>query len=254
MGRNRQRKVPANDRNRSSGGVAPSRIAAVDALRGLAIVAMIVYHFAFDLRYFNVTRSDFENDLFWLTARAAIVASFLALAGISLVLADRAAVPTARFARRVAVIAACALAASVGSYFLFPRTYITFGILHCIAVSLVLARPLVRRPGLALGLGAAVIVAGLTLALPAFDTRALSWIGFTTVKPPTEDYVSLFPWLGVMLAGIAAGHALLRASFAPVAFLQNAPAALRWLGRHSLLAYMIHQPILIGVLWILLRR
>ena len=102
------------------------RVPSIDALRGLAIVAMIVYHFAFDLRFFGVTRADFENDPFWLAARATIVASFLSLAGISAVLADRAGVDGLRFARRIGVIALCALLASVASYFVFPQTFIYF--------------------------------------------------------------------------------------------------------------------------------
>ena len=67
----------------------------------------------------------------------------------------------------IGVIAACALAASVGSYIVFPRTFIYFGILHCIAVASVLAWPLVRRPRIALAVGIAVIVAGLALSHPA---------------------------------------------------------------------------------------
>ncbi len=89
---------------------------------------------------------------------------------------------------------------------------------------------------------------------PAFDTRALAWIGFTTHKPVTQDYVPLFPWLGVALVGVAAGDALVRRSFAPLASLARAPRALVWLGRHSLAVYMVHQPILIGALALALRR
>jgi uncharacterized membrane protein len=233
---------------------AANRIGGIDSLRGLAIVAMIAYHFTFDLRYFGAVRADFENDPFWLGARVAIVSSFLLLVGVSLVLAREFNVPTARFARRVALIALCALAATLGSYVVFPERFIYFGILHCIAVASVLARPLAGRPQLALALGAAAITAGLVLSHPFFDTRAASWIGFNTVKPPTEDFVPLFPWFGVVLLGIALGHGLVRRDFAPVALLAQAPKALRWLGRHSLVVYMLHQPVLLGLLWLVLRR
>ena len=226
------------------------RIAAVDALRGIAIVAMIAYHFVFDLRFFGLVRADFENGPFWLSARAAIVSSFLLLVGVSLALARHAGVSTPRFARRVGVIALCALAASLASYVVFPQRFIYFGILHCIAVASVLARPLAGRPALALGLGLVAIVAGLAWSHPFFDSRATSWLGFNTVKPPTEDFVPLFPWLGVVLAGIAAGHALLRRDFAPIARLAKAPPPLTWLGRHSLAVYMVHQPLLLGTLWL----
>ena len=229
------------------------RVPSIDALRGLAIVAMIVYHFAFDLRFFGVTRADFENDPFWLAARATIVASFLSLAGISAVLADRAGVDGLRFARRIGVIALCALLASVASYFVFPQTFIYFGILHCIALSLVIARPLVRRPASCVVLGVAIIVAGLVFSHPAFDARSTSWIGFTTRKPATQDFVPLFPWLGVVLLGVGAGHLMASNGFRVLAFLQRSPAALRAMGRHSLAIYMVHQPILMASLWLALQ-
>ena len=232
----------------------PARLAAVDALRGIAIVAMVAYHLSFDLRLFGLARLDFEGDPFWLGARAAIVSTFLGLVGMSLVLARRAGVTAAQRWKRTATIAACALAVSVASWLAFPTSYIWFGILHCIAVASVVAWPFTRSPRLALACGAAVIVAGLVVTHPAFDSRALAWIGFTTHKPATQDYVPLFPWLGATLVGIAAGDALLRRSFTPLAFLARAPRALAWLGRHSLAVYMVHQPLLIGVLSLALRR
>lgn len=233
---------------------APSRIGGVDALRGLAVVAMVAYHFAFDLAWFRVTAQNFYRDPFWLHSRTAILSSFLLLAGVSLVLAQRTPLGRERHWVHVGRIAACALAVTAGSYVMFPRSFIWFGVLHAIAMSLVLIRPLAQRPWIALGLGIAVVLAGNLFASPAFDSRALGWIGFMTGRPVTEDYVPLFPWTGVMLIGIAAGHALARHDFAPVAPLARAPAFVRWLGRHSLLVYMVHQPLLLGALWIAVGR
>ncbi len=231
----------------------PRRIG-IDTLRGAAICLMIVYHFAFDLRYFHALDADFEHAAFWLGFRALIVASFMTLVGVSLVLADIAGTSPAKFWRRIGLIVACALAASIGSYLVFPRTYIYFGILHCIAVASVLAWPLVRRPRTAFVVGLAIVVAGLTLSYPAFDQRWLSWLGFTTLKPATEDYVPLAPWTGVVLIGVAMGHVLVNTGFRALAPLAAAPAWLRWLGRHSLVVYMVHQPILLGLLGLVLWR
>jgi uncharacterized membrane protein len=230
------------------------RIPEIDALRGIALCLMIVYHFCFDLRFYHVIAADFENDPFWLGFRALIVSLFMTLVGVSLVLADRAGATTVHFWRRVGVIGACALAVSVGSWIVFPRSYIYFGILHSIAVASVLAWPLARRPRAAFLVGCVVIAAGLALAHPAFDARALSWIGFTTHKPVAEDYVPLAPWAGAVFVGIALAHALQRGSFRALAPLSAAPAPLGWLGRHSLVVYMVHQPILLGALWLVLGR
>ncbi|MET0731516.1 MAG: heparan-alpha-glucosaminide N-acetyltransferase [Casimicrobiaceae bacterium] len=232
---------------------ASARVPAIDVLRAFALFAMIGYHFAFDLRYFGVIRTDFEHDPYCLVVRGAILSSFLLLAGVSLVLADRAGVPPARFWRHVTEVAGCALLVSAGSYALFPKTFIWFGVLHAITISLIVARPFARQPALAAAIGCAVIAAGTLLAHPAFDNRALGWIGFMTGKPYTEDYVPLFPWAGVVFVGIALGHFLAHRSFAPIAALNRAPQWLAALGRHTLLIYMIHQPILLGALWLALQ-
>jgi uncharacterized membrane protein len=136
---------------------------------------------------------------------------------------------------------------------MFPRSFIWFGVLHAIAVSLVVARLLIDRPHASALAGIAVIIAGVTLSSPAFDNRWLGWLGFMTHKPVTEDYVPLFPWTGVLLLGIAAGHALAHNRFAVLAPLGRAPRALRFLGRHSLAVYLIHQPLLLGALQLVVR-
>jgi len=225
------------------------RVAGIDAIRGAAICLMVVYHFLFDLNWFHVFRADFNNDPFWLGFRAWVVSMFLLLVGVSLVLAVRAGMSRHRFWRRIAVIGICALLVSAASYVTFPKTFITFGILHCIVLTSILAWPLARHPWISLALGMAVIVAGLTVQLPMFDAPWLNWVGFTTHKPPTEDYVPLFPWMGVSLAGIALGHWIVARAFKPVDPLsRTAPVWLTWLGRHSLIVYMAHQPIMVGLL------
>jgi uncharacterized membrane protein len=235
-------------------GTARQRIAAIDALRGTAIVAMVAYHFCFDLTVFRLYGADFYRDPFWIGARGLIVTGFLLLVGISLVLAQRDAAPAARFWRRWVEIAGAAALVTAGSYLMFPRSFIYFGILHGIAASLLLARPLVPYPTAALALGIAAVVVGNTVALPFFDAPLASVVGLTTRKPPTEDFVPLLPWCGVVLLGIAAGHALARTRFALLAPLDRAPRWLAWLGRHSLPIYLVHQPILLGALWLVARR
>ena len=228
------------------------RVAGIDAVRGFALCLMFIYHFTFDLRLYGVIAADFENDPFWLGFRALIVSMFMALVGVSLVLADRAGATAAHFWRRVAVIGACALVVSVASWLAFPRSFIYFGILHCIVVASVLAWPFVRHPGTAFVIGCAVIIAGVALSHPMFDARPLSVFGFVAHKPITEDYVPLAPWAGVVFIGIALGNVVARQSFAAIESLAAAPGWLRWLGRHSLAVYMIHQPILLGVMWLVI--
>jgi uncharacterized membrane protein len=229
------------------------RYSVIDALKGLGLCLMIFYHFLFDLTWFRVIRIDFNNDPFWLGYRVVVVALFLALVGVNLVLARRAHPGPRAFWRRIALIAACAVLVSVASYVTFPQTFITFGILHCIAASSVLARPLVDFPRIALLAGIGIIAVGSTVHLPLLDAPWLNWVGMMTYKPPTEDYVPLLPWLGVVLLGLTAGHWLLaRERNALMSLGRATPRWLAWLGRHSLLVYLVHQPVLVGILRVLL--
>ncbi len=246
----RSRKPGASAPTRAPRGADPgrARVPSLDALRGIAIVAMVAYHFAFDLRHFGFIGADFEHDLHWIGARSLILGTFMTLVGVSLAVASAAGNDGRRHLLRVARIAACALAVSAASYLLFPRSFIAFGVLHAIVVVSLLAWPLRDRPRTALTIGVAVVALGVAFQHPLFDQPALAWIGFMTHKPFTEDYVPLAPWGGLSLVGIAAGHALLKRDFTPIAALDRAPSSLRWLGRHSLAAYMLHQPILFGLL------
>ena len=226
-----------------------TRIRAVDALRGAAICMMIVYHAAFDLNWFHIISADFNHDRVWLSFRDLIVSSFLLLVGVSLVLASRAGISPKRFWNRIALVGACAILVTVGSYVTFPKTFITFGILHCIVVSSILGWPLVRFPRAALIVGIVVITVGVAIGLPLFDRPWLNWVGLMTHKPATEDYVPLLPWLGVVLVGISIGRWLLERRMHDLRQIsRTSPKWLTWLGRHSLLVYMIHQPIMMGLL------
>jgi uncharacterized membrane protein len=238
----------------------PERIGAVDALRGAAICMMIVYHAAFDLNWFHIISADFNHHPFWLGFRDLIVSSFLLMVGVSLVLAERAGISPRRFWRRIALVGTCALLVTVGSYAAFPKTFISFGILHCIVVSSILGWPLVRFPRAALMLGIVVIVAGAAIGVALFDPPWLNgvaffdlpwlnWVGLMSHRPATEDYVPVLPWFGVVLIGISAGGWLLERRRQVLHRISRAsPEWLTWLGRHSLLVYMVHQPIMIGML------
>ncbi len=251
--RRHPRRAPAKHTPAARPPSPPRRLAVIDGLRGFALCLMLVYHCTFDLVWFKVLRADFNHDPFWLGFRGVIVSLFLGLVGVSLVLAHQARRGMGAFWRRVALIALCAVLVSVVSYATFPKTYIIFGILHCIAVASILARPLVNAPRLAALAGIAIIALGNTVHLPVFDRPWLNWVGLMTHKPLTEDYVPLLPWLGVVLVGIGIAHWLLARESDRLTTLSRAtPAWLAWMGRHSLLIYLVHQPVLVGILRVLL--
>jgi uncharacterized membrane protein len=232
----------------------PPRLALIDALRGFAVAQMIVYHFIYDLNYFGWVKLAMTRDQPWVGWRTAIVAQFLLLVGVGLVLRTAYKPAWRDFWSRWAQIAGAAVLVSAGTWLVFGPRYVWFGILHFIAVALVLARPLVTLGAWNLLLGGVAIALGLLVKDAAFNPTPLNIIGLVTMKPRTEDYVPLFPWLGVVLIGVALGAQWRRRGFALVPALRGLndapPRWLVFLGVWSLTVYLVHQPVLMGTLWL----
>ncbi len=239
--------------------VPSQRLDRIDALRAVAMLWMTAYHFAFDLDHFRLIEQDFHRDSFWTWQRTAIVSLFLFTAGLSQAVALAQGQGWTRFWRRWAQVAGAALLVTAGSMVMFPKTFIYFGVLHGIAVMLVVVRLTAGWGGWLWPLGALAIAAKfaappLIAAVPAlavFNTPGLNVLGFVSQLPITEDYVPLLPWLGIMWWGVAAGRWALvhRPQWLGAG---DAPATgprrgLALLGRWSLSYYLLHQPVLIGL-------
>jgi uncharacterized membrane protein len=234
-----------------SAAVARARFDRLDALRGLAIVWMAAFHFCFDLNYFGFIHQNFNRDPFWTVQRACIVTLFMSCVGASQAVASAQHQSLARFGRRWAQIAGCAVLVSIGSWLMFPNSFISFGVLHGIAVMLVIARLTTSWGAWRWPLGLVAIMLPRLISHPFFDSRWSNGLGLVTHLPVTEDYAPVFPWLGVVWWGAAAASWLLaRHSHALSGALPRAARPLAVLGRWSLTFYMVHQPVLIGLLWL----
>ena len=236
---------------------ARGRIELLDLARGIALLAMFVYHFAYDLSFFRLIRVDVVSDPGWRLFARLIAGSFLAIVGFSLILATRNGLNRKAYAKRFAMVAGAALLVTVGTRFAIPENFIFFGILHHIALASLLALPFLRLPALPLALIAAVWFAlPFILGGEVFETEWLSWLGFGP-WPYTADFVPLFPWFACVLAGMALGKlALARAPEGGWARwrARSAPARLVALGgRNSLIVYLVHQPLFIGALMLFMQ-
>lgn len=233
------------------------RLPLIDALRGFAVAQMIVYHFIYDLNHFGWLQLAMTRDQPWLGWRTAIVTQFLLLVGVSLVLRLANRPGWRDFWLRWAQVAAAAALVSLGSWLMFGPRFIYIGILHFIAVALLIARPLARLREWNFLLAAGAFLAWWLYRDPAFNAAPANILGFVTVKPRTEDYVPLFPWLAAVLAGLGIGSLWQRRGFALAPAWQrlNArpPRLLVFLGTWALTVYLVHQPILIGLLWLVRR-
>jgi len=225
---------------------APQRYPALDVARGLAIAMMVVYHAAWDADFLGLAPGDFFAGWGWDWFRYAILAAFLLLVGVSLVLAHGERFRARRFWRRFLLVAACAGLITLASALAFPRHMIVFGVLHCIALSSLLAMAFLRLPWFATALAGMAIIAAGALSFAAFDTPALGWIGFMATPPASRDFVPLVPWFGVVLLGVALARLRVTAAARPTERKPGGAAGrvLAFGGRHSLAVYLAHQPLI----------
>ncbi|WP_280822495.1 heparan-alpha-glucosaminide N-acetyltransferase [Pseudaminobacter soli (ex Li et al. 2025)] len=230
------------------------RIEVLDLARGLALVAMAVYHFTWDLEFFGYVDPGMTAVGGWKLFARCIASSFLFLVGVSLVLAHAKGIRWKPFWRRFAMIAGAALAITIVTWIAMPQGFIFFGILHQIALASLLGLAFLRLPPLLTLLIAALVIAAPNfLRSEFFDNPALWWVGLSSTNPHSNDYVPLFPWFGAVLVGIAAGKfGLSSGLFDRLADIRLGKWSIPFdfAGRHSLAFYLIHQPVLISCVWL----
>lgn len=227
----------------------PKRILWIDLARSLAIILMIVFHTAFDLQ----TLYGWNIDVFhggWNGMRIFTASLFLGLAGISTHF-------TRHPYKRAGRIAMAAAAVTLATFLWDPETYVRFGILHCIAVSVVLLPLLSKLQLLHIPLGILIMIAGNLFTDTTVNTSLLLPFGFTPPLFTTLDYYPLLPWFGVTLIGYGIGFLLSQNTHQSPLVAHHSPltanrsqltALLTFPGRHALIIYLLHQPILIMIL------
>ncbi|KAA0970511.1 DUF1624 domain-containing protein [Aureimonas fodinaquatilis] len=232
------------------------RIEVLDLTRGVALVAMAIYHFTWDLEFFGYVASGTANSGAWRLFARGIASSFLLIVGMSLVLANMRGLHWPGFLKRLAQIVAAALTITVVTYIIMPNSFVFFGILHQIAIASLIGLFFLRLPfGITLISGLVVIALPNLFSTDLMNPRYLAWIGFAAREPFSNDIVPVFPWTGIVLLGIAAGQWLGKTggwlrlkALNPAILSTGAFSPLRWIGRHSLAFYLLHQPVSLALI------
>ena len=230
------------------------RIWEIDFLRGLSIILMVGYHLLFDLGEFSGVKRflGFSTDLSsvaWSAAQYFFAGAFVVLSGISSTLSRS----NVRRGLRLLIIS---LAVTAATYVFDSSSAVYFGILQCLAASILIYGAAFDKAGAVACAAGGALVLGLGAALPVLTKASairFDWLlpfGIHSPSFSSYDYFPLVPWFGIFLAGAALGKSVyasrrsLIPSSLPVTFVNVA-------GRYSLWIYLVHQPLILGILTIL---
>lgn len=228
------------------------RLLLVDAARGAAIIGVVIFHIIWDLEFVGFI-SGIAFHPIWLGFGKTLAGSFMFLVGVSQILAHGQAFKLHRFTKRLIVLSLSAFMITTITWFAFPTTFIYFGILHAIAAASLIGLVFLKLPSaIILAVSITILILPYFLSWPTFDTRWLAWVGFSETPPSSNDFVPIFPWVGLSLLGMAITKFRQERSIFPKLSAQydKNPAVHRlgWFGRYSLIIYLVHQPILLAIL------
>jgi uncharacterized membrane protein len=225
----------------------------IDSLRAIAIFMMITFHVLFLLNDFEIDSTNVYSGFWWWFARVT-AGTFIFVVGISLTISYAKSPKMRRFLLRGLKIFAWGLVITLVTWLVIPEKYVAFGILHMIGVAIIIGYFFISFRFLNLALGIAFVAAGVYLDGLRFSFDWLLWLGLIPKGYTSADYFPLLPWLGIAFLGIFSGKLLypngnrrfkIKEVYNPVT------RPLCFLGRHSLIIYLIQWPVVLGILFIL---
>ncbi len=230
------------------------RIWELDALRGLCVLGMVVVHFVYDLVYlYRLVQWEYSPLFSFVQQWGGVL--FLLISGICVTLGSRCM-------RRGALVFACGMLCTAVTYGMYcfglsgRGIIIYFGVLHCLGVCMFLWPVFRKLPSWALTLcGLVLAAAGLYLmTLPGIAVPWLMPFGLPQRGFTSSDYFPLLPHLGFFLLGSALGKWLYSKKETLLPQVNTRNFIIRFLllcGKHSLWIYLLHQPILSGVFYLI---
>ena len=231
------------------------RIWELDVLRGLCILGMVVVHFMYDLvELYGLIEWEYPPLFSFVMNWGGVL--FLLISGICVTLGSRCI-------RRGLLVLACGVVVSAVTYGMYHFGFsgksiiIYFGVLHCLGTCMLLW-PLFRKlPHWALAaIGLVLVIAGLYLkTLPGISHPWLMIFGLPWAGFASSDYFPLLPYLGFFLIGSALGKSVYRKKESLLPQVNPKNFLIRFFslfGKYSLWIYMLHQPVLSGIFYLII--
>ena len=242
----------------------------LDFLRGIAIVMMMFMHFSYDVRYeFGFDTFEYlRSAWFWSFIHPIIIVLFVGLSGICCTFSRN---NLKRGLKLLAVAMAFTVVTSFITYKIGIECLILFNVLHMLSVStlvyalvsLIEKKTKIKAEQMSFILvlfGMWVAMTSVHLSMFDCSTENMLFypLGFIIKgEPDVADYMPLIPWMGVFLIGAGLGRMLYKEKKTLFGGAGEKVRAftkpLEFLGRHSLIIYLIHQPIIYFVLYLIFK-
>ena len=233
------------------------RLYEIDILRGIAIVMMAVFHFMWSLNYLGVVQADLLHG-FWEVFQTMTGSLFILLVGIGLSLSysrtmrkDPGKYPL-KYLYRGLTVFGYGMIITLVSWLWMPQAYVFFGILHFMGTAIILATPFIDFVWLNLFIGIIALLAGLWAQNISTTIPWLALLGFS-YPVNTLDFYTILPWISLVFFGMFLGNMLYKG--AKRAFMlrvkDNTLGSLQFLGRHSLMMYFVHLPIVYTIAFLI---
>ena len=234
------------------------RVNIIDEVRGLCIILVVVYHLFYSLAMIFRFESCIEPFNIMRTFQPILPAMFIFISGISFHLSRNNL-------RRGFILLGVAALITIALWIFMPSQIIWFGIIHFLAVAnllcALLKKPLKKLPAIP-GVIICVLLFLLTYNIPRgyigfeglwslelpsslYSTDLTAFLGFHSYAFRSSDYCPVLPWIFMFLTGVFVGRyvqklpeALCRVHIRPLAFI----------GRHTLIIYLVHQPLIVGAI------
>ncbi len=234
------------------------RFIQIDFIRGLTVILMVIFNWSFTLSFLNAY-SFAGGCLYWFIFPRLIGGSFIFLAGIPIILSYKRLetklwkIIFRKYSLRGLKLFLIGLGITLLTWLLFPQYTVFFGILHLIGLSIMLSPFFLGKKIGTLYLGSIIIILGFYIQSLSPQTPLLLWLGLAQENFQTFDYWPLLPWFGVFLLGMFTGETIasrINNIQGSNTILKKAPLNLiAFLGRKSLIVYLVHQPILVTILY-----
>lgn len=242
---------------------APSvRYHLIDALRGFALVNMVAFHLMYDIFNIFSAETGWNSEPLTIIWERFICCSFIILSGVSFNFSHHPF-------RRGIILNACGFLITIVTVLFIPSQAVWFGILNFLGCAMMISYPLkayLENIAPAVGAFCSLLLFALLYGVPEgyvgffglelfklpeflYGIKALAFIGFPSIDFHSTDYFPIIPWIFLFLSGYFAWRVI--KNFNADRFFKRKIPFFNFIGRHTLIIYILHQPIIMGILEII---